>query len=94
MEPRIQLAAKQAAGREPCVIGLDLGDRWSRHCVLDESGSILREDRVRCTAESLRRQFEGQPSARIVIETGTHSPWVSRPRSLSVSSLCAAVYIV
>ena len=29
--------------------GLDLGDRFSHFCVLDEAGAVLKEDRVRAT---------------------------------------------
>ena len=33
---------------------------------------------MRTTPEALRRRFASEPSVRIAIETGTHSPWVSR----------------
>jgi transposase len=33
---------------------------------------------VRTTPEALRRRFASEPSLRIAIEAGTHSPWVSR----------------
>jgi transposase len=69
---------RQSSSSAPFVIGLDLGDKWSRYCVLDSAGAILEEDRVRSNAESLREQFGSLASTRIVIETGTHSPWVSR----------------
>jgi transposase len=36
------------------TIGLDLGDRNSWYCVLDEAGQIQREQRVRTTAKALR----------------------------------------
>lgn len=79
VKQRAQLAARrQADASIPCVIGLDLGDKWSRYCVLDSAGVILEEDRVRSTSEALRELFGDLPSTRIVIETGTHSPWVSR----------------
>ena len=80
MKQRAPLAAvkQQAASGMPSVIGLDLGDKWSRYCVLDSAGAILEEDRVRSNAESLRERFGQLASTRIVIETGTHSPWVSR----------------
>ena len=56
MKQRAPLAAvkQQAASGMPSVIGLDLGDKWSRYCVLDSAGAILEEDRVRSNAESLR----------------------------------------
>jgi transposase len=79
MKQRAALAAKQeAVATGPSVIGLDLGDKWSRYCVLDSAGAIVEEDRVRSTAEALRERFGHRDATRIVIETGTHSPWVSR----------------
>ena len=60
------------------TVGLDLGDRWSRYCVLDQNGTIIKEDRVRTTLEGLQELFGGMPATRIVVEAGTHSPWVSR----------------
>src|SRR5215204_283515 len=59
--------------------GLDLGDRYSYLCLLDtQSGEVLEEGRLRTTPEALRRRFASEPSLRIAIETGTHSPWASR----------------
>lgn len=36
------------------VIEIDLGDRWSRDCVLDQAGTVVEEDRVRPTPEALK----------------------------------------
>lgn len=58
--------------------GLDLGDRFSQVVVLDEAGQVIEEGRVRTTEEALRRRFSGVARMRIALETGTHSPWVSR----------------
>src|SRR6201987_6090289 len=60
------------------TIGLDLGDRWSFYCVLDELGEIVREEKLPTTPEAMKRTFERVPASRIALETGTHSPWVSR----------------
>jgi transposase len=60
------------------TIGLDLGDRSSWYCVLDESGTILLEQRLSTTAKALKEVFGGMPRSRIALETGMHSPWVSR----------------
>lgn len=59
------------------TIGIDLGDRWSRYCVLDRAGTVLEEDRVRTTEEGFTERFR-RAAARVVVEAGTHSPWVSR----------------
>jgi transposase len=59
--------------------GLDLGDRYSYLCLIDqEDGEVVEEGRLRTTPEALRRRFASERPLRIAIETGTHSPWVSR----------------
>src|SRR5580698_1159568 len=60
------------------TIGLDLGDRWSFYCALNEVGEVVREEKVPTTPEAMKRTFEKLPVSRIVMETGTHSPWISR----------------
>ena len=59
--------------------GLDLGDKYSYLCLVDqESGESMEEGRLRTTPEALRRRFASEQPMRIAIEAGTHSPWVSR----------------
>jgi len=60
------------------TIGLDLGDRNSWYCVVDEAGQIRLEQRVRTSAKALHEVFSGMPRSRIALEIGTHSPWISR----------------
>lgn len=60
------------------TIGLDVGDRFSHYCELDAAGEVVAEGRVLTKPEALRRQFAGVPRARVVLEVGTHSPWISR----------------
>ena len=60
------------------TIGLDLGDRSSWYCVLDEAGEVLLEQRLGTTPKAVREVFGGMPRSRIALETGMHSPWVSR----------------
>jgi transposase len=60
------------------TIGLDLGDHWSCYCVLDEAGRIILEQKVATTPEALKQAFAKIPRSLIALETGTHSPWVSR----------------
>src|ERR1700749_19979 len=64
--------------RQTLTIGLDLGDRNSWYCVLDETGQIQLEQRVRTTAKALQEAFGTMPRSRIALEIGTHSPWISR----------------
>ena len=60
------------------TIGLDLGDRSSWYCVLNESGAVVLEQRVSTTVRALREALGGMPRSRVALETGMHSPWVSR----------------
>src|SRR3984893_6082554 len=60
------------------TIGLDLGDRSSWYCVLDEAGEVLLEQRLGTTRQAMKEAFGGMPRSRIALETGMHSPWVSR----------------
>src|SRR5208282_2580780 len=60
------------------TIGLDLGDRNSWYCMVDEAGQIRLEQRVRTNAKALQEVFGALPRCRIALETGTHSPWISR----------------
>ncbi len=60
------------------TIGLDLGDRSSWYCLLDEVGEVLQEQKLGTTPKAMREVFGGMPRSRIALETGMHSPWVSR----------------
>jgi transposase len=64
--------------QQTLTVGLDLGDRNSWYCVLDEAGRIQREQRVCTNAKALGEVFGAMPRSRIALETGTHSPWISR----------------
>lgn len=60
------------------TVGLDLGDRFSQVVIVDEDGQVVEEARVATREVALRQRFSGCSPMRIALETGTHSPWVSR----------------
>ena len=60
------------------TVGLDLGDRHHHACVLDEAGEILAAEVIVNTREVLTAFCARYPGATVIMETGTHSPWVSR----------------
>jgi transposase len=64
--------------KDQLTIGLDLGDRSSCYCVLDENGEIVLEQKLATTPEAIQQAFGKMARSRIAMETGTHSPWVSR----------------
>ncbi len=60
------------------TIGLDLGDRFTEGRVLDAAGAVIEAFRVRTTEPALTSRLAGFAPGRVVLEVGTHSPWVSR----------------
>ena len=65
--------------RPKTTAGLDLGDKYSYLCLIDQAdGEVIEEGRLRTTPDALRRRFASEQQLRIAIEAGTHSPWVSR----------------
>jgi transposase len=64
--------------QQKLTVGLDLGDRNSWYCVLNESTDVLLEQRLSTTPKAMREVFGSMPRSRIALETGMHSPWVSR----------------
>ena len=60
------------------TIGMDLGDRRHTVCVLSAAGDIVAEEAITNTREVLAAFSQRYRGATIVMETGTHSPWVSR----------------
>src|SRR6266849_5724503 len=78
---KISTAAAQKIGKfagHQLTIGLDLGDRSSWYCVLDERGEVVLEQKVATTPKAMKEVFGGMPRSRMALETGMHSPWVSR----------------
>jgi hypothetical protein len=55
------------------TIGLDLGDRSSAYCVLNETGEIVLEHKLATTPEAMKQVFGSMPRCHIAMETGTHS---------------------
>ena len=64
--------------RRSLTIGMDLGDKSSRWCWLDEEGAVVEEGSVATTKKAMLKPFGARPRCRIVMEVGTHSRWVSR----------------
>src|ERR1700719_1636121 len=74
----VQRVRNEIFKEQKLTIGVDLGDRWSFYCVLEEAGKIIVEQKVPTTPEAVKQTFSRVPQSRIALETGTHSPWVSR----------------
>jgi len=76
---REEKTSKQTTQRRGRItIGMDLGDKTSRYCVLDESGEVIAERSTATTKNGMLRAFASVKHCRLALEVGTHSPWVSR----------------
>ena len=60
------------------TVGLDVGDRYTHMCVLDETGEVVEEARLTTSPKAFSQRFQGMPPARLVLEAGIHSPWATR----------------
>jgi transposase len=79
----VQQSSKQGTkGTKTCqrsmTIGMDLGDKTSRYCALDEHGDVLFERATATSQKGMLEAFGALRRCRIALEVGTHSPWVSR----------------
>jgi transposase len=59
------------------TIGIDLGDIWSHYCTLNEDGEVVDQGRFRSNPSGVDKRFRDLGPARVAIEAGTHSIWVS-----------------
>lgn len=60
------------------IIGLDLGDRWSKWVELNREGEEVSRGRIRTTKKAMCDFFSDKAGSRVALEAGTHSGWVSR----------------
>ena len=77
-QKRPKPTVKSKGTQERVTIGMDLGDKTSRYCMLNNDGEILQEGQVTTSKTGMVEAFGSLGRARIAIEVGTHSPWVSR----------------
>ena len=63
---------------ESITIGMDVGDKTSRLCLLNSHGEVVKEGSVATTKKALPQMFGAMRRCRIAIEAGAHSGWISR----------------
>jgi transposase len=66
--------------KKSITVGMDIGDKKTAICVVDSEGQKLREAEIATTEAGLRKFISGYNgyAVTVAMETGTHSPWVSR----------------
>jgi len=79
MKKKTDISASSDAFVPTHTIGIDLGDKRHAVCILDHTtGEILEEFSLPNTRPQLGKLAARFPKARIAMEVGTHSPWISR----------------
>ena len=59
------------------TIGIDLGDKMSRYCIVNQEGEVVEEGSFRNQVSSIETHFSGE-RRRIALEAGAQSAWISR----------------
>ena len=62
----------------PTTIGLDVGDRRTHFCALDAQRQVLARGSFPTTPGDLKLTMERFTGARVILEAGSQSPWMSR----------------
>jgi transposase len=60
------------------TIGLDVSDRFTEACAIDGEGAWVESWRIPTTQAAITKGLSRYPGARVVLEVGCHSPWMSR----------------
>jgi transposase len=63
---------------EGLTIGIDLGDKHSWYCVVDGVGNKIGEGSLSNTSTAIAKHFGGLKRARLAMETGAQTGWISR----------------
>ena len=72
------------------TIGLDLGDKRHEVHVLNADGETATKQSIVNNRESLDKLAKTYPRATIIMEAGTHSPWISRHLSTRAMNVLIA----
>lgn len=60
------------------TVGLDVGDRRTHFCAIDGTRNVLSRGAVATTKDGVEEALRPFPSAKVVLEAGSQSPWMSR----------------
>ena len=60
------------------TIGLDVSDRSTEACAIDDDGTWVESWRFATTQTGVSKGLSRYSGARVVLEVGSHSPWMSR----------------
>lgn len=65
-------------GVSPITVGLDVGDRRTHYCAVDERREVLARGSFATEREVLEKALSKFSGAKVILEAGSQSPWMSR----------------
>lgn len=68
----------RAVDTKGITVGLDVSDRFTEAYAIDADGEWIESWRMPTKPVALREGLSRYPRARVVLEVGCHSPWISR----------------
>src|SRR6266436_9622548 len=75
--PQYFISKPRRSSKVGVTIGIELGDIWSHYCTLSEDGEVVDRGRFRTNPSGVGKRFRDLGPARVAMEAGTHSIWVS-----------------
>lgn len=75
--PLVLMKTQQVA-QQVGMIGIDIGDRTCELCVLSKDKQVLVRGGVPTDRATMQDLFRSLVATTVVLETGTHSPWMDR----------------
>jgi transposase len=62
----------------PITVGLDVGDKRTHLCALDAARAVIGRDSFATNRPALEKALGRFPGAKVILEAGSQSPWMSR----------------
>ena len=69
-----RVKGEQQNWKGPITVGMDIGDRTSRYCILDGNGEVVSEGSAGTTKPAMTQLYGQLRKCRTALEVGTHSP--------------------
>lgn len=74
----VAVASSPIAAAGLITVGLDVGDKRTHWCTLDADRKVVGRGSFRTTSEELEQALAPFRGAKVVLEAGSQSPWMSR----------------
>ena len=69
---------KKASKKSTLTLGIDLGDKSHEVCVVDAQATVVSRETILNNREAFHALSQKYRGALMIMEAGTHSPWISR----------------